>query len=182
MTSTEDVIQEQSETSVFDKDYNLNKISKEQYNEIVKNILNGKVYKHFDIKEHAKGGVTLVRKKQTPIRKPTKRTEKLLHQSDDDDIPQKTYLSPTQQLMEHVIEIREMMGAFKTKNKKRKKEIADIYSIFNPPIEQEELGNTIKSEPVSTPASAENKTERNEPKPQSRFGNGNLRSRLSYLA
>ena len=80
MTSTEEVIQEQSETSVFDKDYNLNKISKEQYNEIVKNILNGKVYKHFDIKEHAKGGVTLVRIKQTPIRKPTKRTEKLLHQ------------------------------------------------------------------------------------------------------
>ena len=127
--------------------------------------------------------MTLIRKKQTPIRKPTKRTEKLLHQSDDDDIPQKTYLSPTQQLMEHVIEIREMMGAYKTKNKKRKKEIAEIYSIFNnPPIEQEELGNNIGNEPVSTPAPTENKSERNEQKPQSRFGNRNLRSRLSYLA
>jgi len=182
MTSSDDVLEQITpEISDFDKDYNLTKIPKEQYKEIVKNILNGKVYKHFDIKEHAKGGVTLIRKKQTPIRKPIKRTEKLLHQSDDDDIPQKTYLSPTQQLMEHVIEIREMMGSFKTKNKKRKKEIAEIYSIFNnPPIEQEEFNNAVESEPKSIPEPT--KSERNEQKPQSRFHNNNLRSRLSYLA
>ena len=75
MTSSDDVLEQITpEISDFDKDYNLNKISKEQYKEIVKNILNGNVYKHIDIKEHAKGGVTLIHKKQTPIRKPTKRT------------------------------------------------------------------------------------------------------------
>ena len=156
--------------SEFDKDYNLNKLTPEERKKMIKNILDGNVYKHIDVIEHKNGTFRLVRKKVQSSKPLRKRKE---DDSDDDNI--RVHLTPTQQLLEFAFE---KIGKLEGKNKKRKQQLNEIYSLFNEPeedtppkIEKVEVQKDVGSE-----IPKEDTTIKSKP-----TGIVNLRSRLIYL-
>ena len=161
--------------SEFDKDYNLNKLTPEERKRIIKNILDGNVYKHIDVIENKYGTFRLTRKKvqsSKPLRK-RKQTED--DDSDEDNI--RVHLTPTQQLLEFAFE---KIGKLEGKNKKRKQQLKEIYSLFNEPEEESppKIEKTEAVKPISEVQKDEvSETLKEDHKPKS----NNLRSRLKYL-
>ena len=144
---------------------------------MIKNILDGHVYKHIDVIENKNGTFRLTRKKAQSS-KTTRKRKIVDDDSDDDNI--RVHLTPTQQLLEFAFE---KIGKLEGKNKKRKQQLNEIYSLFNghdddtpPKIEktEEHSGEQHRSE---TP---KERSEDTAVKPKS-AGISNLRSRLKYL-
>ena len=168
----------------FDKDYNLNKLTPEERRRIIKNILDGNTYKHIDVIENKNGTFRLTRKKvqsSKPLRK-----RKVIGEDDSDEDNIRVHLTPTQQLLEFAFE---KIGKLEGKNKKRKQQLKEIYSLFNEPeerpfgleqrsceesppkIEKVEVQKDVGSEIPKEDAAIKSKTP----------GIVNLRSRLIYL-
>ena len=88
-------------TGEFDKDYNLNKLTPEERKKMIKNILDGHVYKHIDVIEN-KNGTFRVTRKKAQSSKTTRKRKVVDDDSDDDNI--RVHLTPTQQLLEFAFE------------------------------------------------------------------------------
>jgi len=157
----------------FDKDYNLNKLTPEERKRIIKNILDGNVYKHIDVIENKYGTFRLTRKKvqsSKPLRK-RKQTED--DDSDEDNI--RVHLTPTQQLLEFAFE---KIGKLEGKNKKRKQQLKEIYSLFNEPEEESppKIEKVEVQKDVGSEIPKENTAIKSKP-----MDNVSIRSRLKYL-
>ena len=86
--------------SEFDKDYNLNKLTPEERKKMIKNILDGHVYKHIDVIENKNGTFRLTRK-IAQSSKTTRKRKVVDDDSDEDNI--RVHLTPTQQLLEFAL-------------------------------------------------------------------------------
>jgi len=162
--------QQVTEVSETDKDYKLNQISQELKDKMIDDIRKGVEYKYFTIKEFKNGKAQIIRKKTNVQTKDVKESKKNTKQDDDNDDP----------ILDHLAKIHETIGSLKTKNKKRKKQIEEIYSLFN--------GNDseIEEEPATKPAKKEQIVIEEESKPVKepvkKDLKTNLRSRLKYLS
>ena len=177
--------------SETDKDYKLNQISQELKDKMIDDIRNGVDYKHFTVKEFKNGKAQLIRKKTKGIQSPTaslhvqtkdvNESKKNTKQDDDDNDP----------ILDHLAKIHETIGSLKNKNKKRKKQIEEIYSSYGGKINEIYSlfnGNDSENEeePVKKPAKKEQTIIEEESKPVKepvkKDLKTNLRSRLKYLS
>ena len=170
--------------SEFDKDYNLNKLTPDERKRMMKNILDGQAYIHIDVIENKNCTFRLTRKKAQSSKTTRKR---IVADDDSDDDNIRVHLTPTQQLLEFAFE---KIGKLEGRNKKRKQQLNEIYSLFND-YDEGDLSPAAKL--LDTPPkiekteehsgeqhSSETPKERSEGKPKP-GGISNLRSRLKYL-
>jgi len=114
-----DVDTEKVESKSTDVNYpNVNKIPKDVKQKMIKDMVNGIEYKHFELNESLNG--YSIKRKTTPTN-----TQRMLNNTKSirkTPDPDKTYLSENGQLWEHVIELTKQNVLKSEKNKKRKKE------------------------------------------------------------
>jgi hypothetical protein len=107
---------------VNDFNAKINQLSEDDHKRIVKDLMNGKEYKHFELKHFKNGNVRLIRKKEpSKIQEISERTK----QANPKD-QNKVYMTDQQLLWEHVIEMNKEIERLRHKNKKRKKEVGEI--------------------------------------------------------
>ena len=126
MTEPEEVVLDSDDENVeatgmtVDVNYpNVNKIPNEDKQKMIKDMLSGIKYTHFELKE-TKNGYTIKRKTApTKTQRMLNNSTKSIRKSPD---PDKTILSEHGQLWEHVIELTKQNVLKTEKNKKRKRE------------------------------------------------------------
>ena len=189
--------QQVSEVSETDKDYKLNQISQELKDKMIDEIRNGVDYKHFTVKEFKNGKAQLIRKKANVQTKDGKESKKNTKQDDDP-------------ILDHFAKIHKTIGVLesqmKTKNKKRKRQIEEIYSLFGgldseneeepttKPVKKKQIVIEDEDEPVNEHVTKKERTGstaacrtssaviEDEPKPVKKDLKTSLRSRLKYLS
>jgi hypothetical protein len=118
---------------------NLNQLTPEQYKQIVKDLVDGKQYKYFDIKYLKDGSIKLQKKKQ-----PSKLQTIAARSSTSQPSHDKIFMTDQQQLYEHVIGLTKEVEKLRTKNKKRKQQISEIFDTYY--IEDEEVENEVQED------------------------------------
>ena len=173
-----------SEVPETERNYNLNQTSQELKDKIINDIRNKVEYKHFTIKELKNGKAQLIRKKPNVQTKDGKESKKNTKQDDDP-------------ILDHFAKIHETIGELKTKmkrkNKDRKRQIEEIYSLFGgldedkdepttKPVKKKQIVIEEEDEAVNEPTKKERTGVEDEPKPVKKDLKTSLRSRLKYLS
>ena len=131
--SVDDEKVEKVETKFTDINYsNVNKIPKEEKQKMIKDMISGIEYKHFELKESANG--YSIKRKTVPTK-----TQRMLNNTKSirkTPDPDKTYLSENGQLWEHVIELTKQNVLKTEKNKKRKRENIQLQKKINKLVDE----------------------------------------------
>ena len=181
----EDLRSEVTDVSETDKDYKLNQISQELKDKMIDDIRNGVEYKHFTVKEFKNGKAQLIRKKANVQTKDGKKSKQ---QDDEGAIAPAASAVP---ILDHLAKIHETIVTLKTKNKKRKKQIEEIYSLFGGIDEDEEEHikkpakkeqTVIEEEPIKELVTKKQTVIEEESKPVKKDLKTSLRSRLKWLS
>ena len=130
----------------------ISKLTLEERAKIITDARNGIPNEHYDVILLKNGNTRIVKKKnKTPTQSVASR---LISQTQNNQTPtpNKIYMSDTQIMMEHIIELNNQVNKLMTKQKKLKKKYKTLkYDIYEDVDEQETKQEQIKQEPTQEP-------------------------------
>jgi hypothetical protein len=120
-----EVENEDSEEQENELRCNINQLSEQQYQKIIKELQAGKKYKYFKLKVQKNGVIKLEKvKPQSKIQTYANNTKT------DTKTNNRIYLTNEQMLIENVRELTKEVERLRTKNKKRKHENRELYNMY----------------------------------------------------